>query len=259
MNENEIAVTTAQAAAVAPAEDFKATAVEYLNGMGMKIPQKYANQFIEICRAYGLNPFKRECYAVGYNDKWNIITGYEVYIKRAERTGRLDGWKVETRGSMPDMTATITIYRKDWKMPFEHTVLFSEARQSSPVWQKQPIFMLKKVAIAQGFRLCFPDELGGMPYTSDELPEIERPAERIVEAAPVCAGPEQKPVEEAPAGPSAGDISARFSSLLKTYGEQLGANYDKAAEAFQTGSDGEMTAMYNRCVVYLGKKGIKVA
>ena len=29
--------------------------------------------------------------------------------------------------------------------------------------------MTKKVAIAQGFRLCFPDELGGMPYTADEL------------------------------------------------------------------------------------------
>jgi hypothetical protein len=31
--------------------------------------------------------------------------------------------------------------------------------------------MIKKVAMAQGFRLCFSDELGGMPYTADELPE----------------------------------------------------------------------------------------
>ena len=31
--------------------------------------------------------------------------------------------------------------------------------------------MLKKVATAQGFRLCFPEEFGGMPYTSDELPD----------------------------------------------------------------------------------------
>jgi hypothetical protein len=31
--------------------------------------------------------------------------------------------------------------------------------------------MIKKVAMAQGFRLCFSDELGGMPYTADELPD----------------------------------------------------------------------------------------
>ncbi|MDR1325280.1 MAG: hypothetical protein LBK00_04505 [Treponema sp.] len=39
--------------------------------------------------------------------------------------------------------------------------------------------MLKKVAIGQGFRLCFSNELGGMPYTSDELDE-----ERVVTEAP---------------------------------------------------------------------------
>jgi len=33
-----------------------------------------------------------------------------------------------------------------------------------------PTFMLKKVAIAQGFRLAFPDDLGGMPYIPEELP-----------------------------------------------------------------------------------------
>jgi uncharacterized protein YyaL (SSP411 family) len=31
--------------------------------------------------------------------------------------------------------------------------------------------MIKKVAISQGFRLCFSDELGGMPYTKEEMPE----------------------------------------------------------------------------------------
>lgn len=251
-------ITAAQNVAVA---DFKETAIEYLNGMGMKLPQKYANQFIELCKAYSLNPFKRECYAVGYGDKFNIITGYEVYIKRAERTGKLDGWKVEVKGSMPSMTATITIYRKDWKMPFEHTVLFSEVKQNSPIWQKQPTFMLKKVAIAQGFRLCFPDELGGMPYTSDELAEVERPAERNItnEATAVYSEPVHEPVQNEPSEPSVDDISVRFNSLLKTHGDKLGAHYDKAVEAFQTGSDSEMVSMYNRCVSYLERKGVKVA
>jgi hypothetical protein len=37
-------------------------------------------------------------------------------------------------------------------------------------WQKA-YTMIKKVAISQGFRLCFSDELGGMPYTTEEMPE----------------------------------------------------------------------------------------
>ena len=34
-----------------------------------------------------------------------------------------------------------------------------------------PAFMCEKACISQGFRLCFPDELAGMPYTKEEMPE----------------------------------------------------------------------------------------
>jgi hypothetical protein len=34
--------------------------------------------------------------------------------------------------------------------------------------------MTKKVCISQAFRLCFSDELGGMPYTSDEIAPQEQ-------------------------------------------------------------------------------------
>lgn len=161
--------------------DYKNKALEYLSSMGNKLPAKHQTQFLEIAQAFGLNPFKRELYAVGYGDNWNIITGYEVYLKRAERIGKLDGWKCEVFNveDHNKMYATVTIYRKDWKMPFEHTVYFSEVCQKTKdgrlnsVWGKMPSFMCKKVAIAQGFRLCFPDEFGGMPYTADEMPSEE--------------------------------------------------------------------------------------
>lgn len=161
--------------------DYKNKALEYLSSMGNKLPAKHQTQFLEIAQAFGLNPFKRELYAVGYGDNWNIITGYEVYLKRAERLGKLDGWKCEVFNvdDHNKMYATVTIYRKDWKMPFEHTVYFSEVCQKTregklnSVWGKMPSFMCKKVAIAQGFRLCFPDEFGGMPYTADEMPSEE--------------------------------------------------------------------------------------
>lgn len=180
--------------------DYKAKALDYLSSMGNKLPAKHQTQFLEIAQAFQLNPFKREIYAVGYGDNWNIITGYEVYLKRAERIGKLDGWNCTVSGKGEDMTATVTIYRKDWKMPFTHTVYFSEVCQKTKdgrlnsVWGKMPSFMCRKVAIAQGFRLCFPDEFGGMPYTADEMPEGEelknitpeevKPAEEVKASKP---------------------------------------------------------------------------
>ena len=35
-----------------------------------------------------------------------------------------------------------------------------------------PEFMIKKVCIGQGFRLAFPNELGGLPYLQEEIEGI---------------------------------------------------------------------------------------
>lgn len=161
---NDITTTRADSAAQ--------KAAEYLDAMGLANGLRPAQktQFIEICTAYQLNPFKREIYGVKYGDNFNIIVGYEVYLKRAERSGKLDGWHKETVGAIADGTlaSTITIYRKDWSRPFQHTAYFSEFNGQSPLWKKSPRFMLEKVASAQAFRLAFPDELGGIPYTQEE-------------------------------------------------------------------------------------------
>lgn len=179
MEVNEITVTENKA--VVDTTNYNEKAKEYLQSMGVKLPAKNLSQFLELAAAYKLNPFKREIYAVGYGDNWNIITGFEVYLKRAERTGLLDGWETEETGNVNDGTlkSTITIYRKDRSKPFKHTVYYNEAvnknRDGKPnsVWAKMPMYMTKKVAMAQGFRLCFPDELAGMPYTADEINEPE--------------------------------------------------------------------------------------
>ena len=254
---------------VAIVEDYKKIATDYLRGMGMNIPQKYAEQFIDVAQAYGLNPIKREIYAVGYGDNWNVITGYEVYLKRAERTGKLDGWECNVEGNSKDnWVAKLTIHRKDWKFPFEHTVQFSECcgkrkdGSLNSMWQKMPTFMLKKVCIAQGFRLCFPDELGGMPYTSDELPEIEKPAEKNItgNATATTSKIEPKQQKIVPQEQQKQvDYAVNLENLLNNYEQRLkGKPYDMAEEVLKTGSDGEIVAMYDRVVSYLNKQGIKV-
>ena len=155
---------------------------EFLDTTGLTkqlLPKEKAT-FVNMAQLFGLNPFKREIYCTVYGTgdyrTCAIVTGYEVYLKRAERTGKMDGWECSITGKGDDMAATVTIYRKDWGHPFKHTVYYRECVQinkktgkPNSVWGKMPSFMTKKVAIAQAFRLCFPDEFGGMPYTNDEI------------------------------------------------------------------------------------------
>jgi len=162
--------------------------IKYLDTFGLtgKLQQDEKERFVEIAKAYQLNPFKREIYCVPYLSKktgkrtLSIITGYEVYLKRAERIHALDGWSIETYGSVTkrDLKAVITIHRKDWSKPFIHEVWWLEYSQDNDMWRSKPVTMIKKVAIAQAFRMAFPDELGGMPYTSDEMPDMEQEEKR---------------------------------------------------------------------------------
>jgi len=171
--------------------------IEYLDAFGLsgKLEPNEKKQFISVAIAYGLDPFKREIYCVPYGKgekrKLSIITGYETYLKRADRTGKLAGWKAwtegtfelktikktgyngdyETRRPVGDMKAIVEIHRAGWQAPFVHEVYLDEYAQENDMWASKTRTMLKKVATAQAFRLCFPDEMGGLPYTSDELPD----------------------------------------------------------------------------------------
>jgi len=98
--------------------------VNYLDafGIGAKLSENEKTQFLTIAKTFGLNPFKREIHVSKYGDIMSIITGYEVYIKRAERSGQLNGWNATTIGSVAnnDLKAVVTIYRKDREHPFEY-------------------------------------------------------------------------------------------------------------------------------------------
>lgn len=152
--------------------------INYLDSLGLtsSLTDQEKNLYLNICKAFQLNPFKREVHVSKYGTQMSIITGYEVYIKRAERSGQLDGWEADTTGSVAtgDLKATVTIYRKDRSKPFVWHALYKECVQTTKegqptkFWSKAE-FMTKKVAISQAFRLCFCDELGGMPYTADEI------------------------------------------------------------------------------------------
>jgi len=178
-----MAANTAEAKELANPEIGKQKIMQYMDtfGLSKELTDQEKQQFIEIACAYQLNPFKREIHVVAYGKgdyrQLSIIVGYETYIKRAERTGKLDGWRAYVDGEDEETKAVVEIWRKDWTKPFIHEVYWKEAAQRkkdgalTSFWKKQPRFQLKKVAISQAFRMCFPDELGGMGYDPSEIPD----------------------------------------------------------------------------------------
>lgn len=142
--------------------------------------------FLNQCAMFGLNPFKREIYLIKYgNNPATFVVGYEVYLKRAERSDKWDGLESGTEGNGPEMKAWAKVYRKDWTRPLYHEVYYTEYAQYkdewvngqktgkkslTKFWLEKPQTMLKKVAICQAFRMAFPDEFAGMPYTAEEMP-----------------------------------------------------------------------------------------
>ena len=144
--------------------------------------EKEVGMFLQICKLNNLNPFLREAYIVKYGESpATIVTGYEVYLKRAERSGKYGGFKVWVEGAVDNGTlkGCIEIYRKDFDKPLYHEVPYKEYVQRTKAgditrfWKEKPETMIKKVAISQGFRFAYPDELCGMPYTADEIIDTE--------------------------------------------------------------------------------------
>ena len=278
--ENEIAVKKNE---VMQTVDMD-TIAEYLDSTGLtkQLQPNEKAMFINMARSFGLNPFKREIYCNVYGQgqyrQCSIVTGYEVYLKRAERIGRLNGWKVEHSGDAKDWTleATVTIHRKDWAHPFQHSVLFREVCQTrkdgslNRFWAKMPVFMTEKVCIAQGFRLCFPDEFGGMPYTSDEMcaedADVTPQGQTVMDVTPRGAGPQpsaESQVEQAEPAQGGGPVYL-LENLLGKYKAELSNSpenptpYQRAMAVQQDGSPGECGAMYERCVRWLSRRGVEV-
>jgi len=176
-----------------------------------------------IIKSLDLNPHTREVHLVKYrdSDKLSIIVGYEVYLKRAERSGNLDGW--ESGISEDKSKAWVKIHRKDQSVAFYWEVDISEFDKKQATWKTMPTFMAKKVAIAQGFRLCFPNELGGMPYTQEEHKAYAINATQINPKADVQM-PEaksEKPEEKEPEKKTAYKIMLeRFATAREVLGDK---------------------------------------
>lgn len=160
-----------QEQALVKAEDLKniVEQVKILFPHLKKVSDAEIIKAIKLSKELGLNPIEREVHFVPYGNSVQLIVSYLEYIKRAERSGKLDGWKIRYGKDDIGEYAEVIIHRKDWSHPFEWRTYLKEAKRNTPIWKEMPLFMLKKTAIAQAFRICFPEELSHLPYEEAEL------------------------------------------------------------------------------------------
>lgn len=191
-------VRTEDTRAIAPVSEK--TISDYLQAFGLagQLSKQEVSQFVEVAKAFQLNPFKREIYCVPYGEgdkrKLSIITGYETYLKRADLNPAYNGYETTIKGRFipgkvtrkgknggtyqadalvpdGDVFCECKVYRKDRDVPTKVEIDFNEYNQHNSMWESKPRTMIEKVAIAQAFRKAFPNDMGGMPYTSEELPD----------------------------------------------------------------------------------------
>jgi phage recombination protein Bet len=206
------------------------------------------NTFAYFCREAGLNPLKREVYAVvrgqGANRKMSIQIAIDAYRKYAASDPNYAGqtapqwcgddgeWRDVWVSNQPPLAARVGVYRKGSDHPTWGVAHFDEYAQKTsnglaPMWQKMPRNQLAKCAESLALRKALPERLGGI-YTDVEMTQAD--------TAPVeLLSPEQ--VDElvalaVAAGRDAGRARARAERLpVAKFDAALAAMQQLAREA----------------------------
>ena len=207
---------------------------DYFATLTDKLTDVQRNQFAAVAQAFGLNPFKREIYATTYRNKdgqtvMSIVTGYEVYLKRAEMNPNYNGFETNFQVVNGEMGCTCKVYRKDRTMPVTSTVWMSEYSTGRSLWASKPRMMLEKVAIATAFRRAFPCDFGGMPYTTDELPDHMTGADKLEQQGFTEVPQDAQP--QAPAKPKA--AKKEIDEETKKFMEGMKGLWTQAPEIYQ--------------------------
>ncbi len=176
-----------------------------------KVTDAEMKLFVELCKAHKLNPFIKEAHLVKYGEKpATIVTGKDVFTKRAARNPRFKGYEaglsiqtqdrrfVRREGSMALPGESIVggwckVHIDGYETPMFDEVSFDEYAgrkrdgELNSQWSGKPGTMIRKVAIVHALREAFPEDFGGMYDSAEmnvEVPEREIAAEFVEDARP---------------------------------------------------------------------------
>lgn len=143
-------------------------------------PKAQISVFGQICKERGLSAFSKEIHLIGYAGKYSVIVGINGFRKIASESGTHAGtddvkFNVQPNGDFKTaaqlkaakelpQSATCTVWRivAGQRVPFTHTVVFSEFSTGKNKWADMPFQMIAKVAEAFALRKGFSDRLTGL-------------------------------------------------------------------------------------------------
>ena len=169
---------------------------KYLVSGGGAVTDGEVMMFLSLCRYQHLNPFLKEAYLIKYgsNDPAAIVTGKDVFTKRADATPNYAGKQagvividakgevIEREGAFVLPKETLVggwakVFIKGHETPEYAAVALEEyigRKKSGEInsnWSKRPATMIRKVAVVQALREAFPDRFQGM-YAQEEFSEV---------------------------------------------------------------------------------------
>lgn len=208
------------------------------------VTEKEVFMFLNMCKYLRLNPFLREIYLVKYRGApATFVISYQTLLRRVSQDPNFDGYEVKMEGTIPDMTGTAIVYRKDRSKPVVVSVKYSEAVKKTldgagkivptKMWQEMPEWMLRKVALARALREAFPNAIGngvvsdaevgegaGSPAPEKSETSIEAPAKTSETSIETSAETSETPASETPESPETPvETTAGTKEALEPEGE----------------------------------------
>src|SRR5439155_1742780 len=135
---------------------------------GKTCSDKEATKAMMEMQAQRLNPFKRDCYLVGYDSSdgvatFTLITAHQVFLQRAELNSEFDGMEsgivlllengnvLDREGDfhLPDENVVggwAKVHFKNRKFPIYRRLSISKMRKKSPFWDQNPAGQVVKCA-----------------------------------------------------------------------------------------------------------------
>ena len=155
-------------------------------------PKSELQVFFHYCKKVHLDPFTREIYLIGRNQKqgndwvkrYTIQAGIDGLRKIASRSGNYGGqetvwcgkdgvWRDVWLQKEPPLAAKVSVFYKDSAHSItavakfdSYAVYFKE--ELAGLWKKMPDTMIAKCAEALALRKAFPQDLSGI-YSTEEM------------------------------------------------------------------------------------------
>ncbi len=205
--------------------------IELLKGTlapGTRLSDNELSLFVEVSKRTGLDPFRKQIYAIKRGDRITFQTGIDGLRAVAVRSGKYEGqlgpfwcgadgvWKDVWLAPGPPAAAKVGVLCAGFREPIWGVAKFSSYAQDN-LWKKMPEVMIAKCAEALALRKAFPEDTSGI-YAEEEMDQADRPTAiydhetgEVHEPAPLPKRPDAGP------GPAAANAAVEADRKRKEH------------------------------------------